>query len=472
MRRGVVIGVAVLVACVGLTQPAPGQQSPSADLAAGREKPSAAVRELLAKLGIDDAQFGGFLDGRAITPGENPENATLLKILYRLPQFGRDRIEQWSQPATAADLAKLAENPVEHRGQFFRVTGRARLVERIDLPPDAAERFEFSHYFRVDLENADGAGGRWMVCARAVPDAWLAAESLDEPASVFGLFLKTGEGTELIFAADRMAWHPDREQPALDIGPSQRLLGSLGLDVGLFDDVRRTNGEGLGPLDREAFYQLLAATARLEPTAWSGRAEGPADLGLLLTDPQPQQGRLLRFRGNARQIQRIVVSDEDIRRRFGIDHYFQIDVFVPLGDQQVRIGPAPTPGEEAPTFRDAYPVTCCVRELPAGLPEAVDLNQTIEVTGVFFKLWSYRSEFIAAHDPQQRQVGPLFIAAMPDVIETRPAAPMFGWLATACLLAALAASGWFLWRMRQTDRRFRQTLLRHATDMQREESAD
>ncbi len=56
------------------------------------------------------------------------------------------------------------------------------------------------------------------------------------------MFLKVGPQRDgvasLLFAAPRMAWLPDRTEPEWGIGPDQVWLAGLGMDIGLFDQVR------------------------------------------------------------------------------------------------------------------------------------------------------------------------------------------------------------------------------------------
>ena len=46
--------------------------------------------------------------------------------------------------------------------------------------------------------------------------------------------------------------------------------------------------------------------------------------------PKSVGGELYTLRGMARRAILIRVDDDDIRTRFGIDHYYEIEVFIPL----------------------------------------------------------------------------------------------------------------------------------------------
>ena len=138
----------------------------------------------------------------------------------------------------------------------------------------------------------------------------------------------------------------------------------------------------------------------------------------MLTQPETQHGRLVSLSGTAKRVQKIAIDEPDIQQRFGIDHYYQVDVFVSLDNTEIRFEPKGGK-KEAPVFRNNYPVTCCVLALPAGLPARDDISVPVRFAGVYFKLWAYKSEYVSAFDDRQRQVSPLFIATTPRVAEVR-----------------------------------------------------
>jgi hypothetical protein len=279
---------------------------------------------------------------------------------------------------------------------------------------------------------------------------------LDQRATVLGLFLKRdvrdGEPRTVVLAAQRVAWLPDRVVGGWGITADHVLLGDLGVDVGLLDQVRETNGRGLESSDAECFYQMLRGVRGSASADLFQLAQPELYFDAMLNYPETQQGRLFVFTGTARRIQRIVVGEDDLRARFGIDHYYQIDMFVPLGDIPIRLGT----DESAPTFRNSFPVTCCTLSLPAGVPEGGDVDVQLRVAGFYFKLWAYKSEYISSFDPDQRQISPLIVADTPQVVESRPAGtPLWGWIGGAAFLVALCFLAIVAWFFRRSDRQFR-----------------
>ena len=363
---------------------------------------------------VDASQIRQLEDGRPLVVDEDE---TLFKILYRLPSFGMDKIEAWCK--SGVDWAELAEQPASHRLEVFLVKGRATGVQRLDLPPEMAKRLEYSSYFRVRLQLAD-VPYPVLVCCRAVPQAWESAGKLDEPASCYGLFLKTGGKRERPHRVDfrRRTRRLAAAAAGTESGRDAQLvyLASLGMDAGLFDAVRNTNRKAITGDDRECFYQLLAAIGRAAPADVFGHAEAAPDLTPMLTQPETQHGRLVSLPGTAKRVQKIAIDEPDVRQRFGIDHYYQVDVFVSLGNTEIRFEQKGGK-KESPVFRNQYPVTCCVLALPAGLPARDDIAVPVRFAGVYFKLWAYKSEYVSAFDDRQRQVSPLFIATTPRVVK-------------------------------------------------------
>lgn len=404
-------------------------------------RPPAGPREILQRYEIGPSQLESFFHGQPLGPGEED---VLAKILYRYSRLGLDNIERWRKQDVTWD--QLAASPSDYRAEIFALRGRATHVEEHRLLPELAELFEFDKYYRVTLD-LDDSPYRALICTRHVPAGWTLDTEIDERAAADGLFLKLG-GTEatdaqLVFAAGRVAWLPDRVHSAAHVGPDQVALASWGMDVGLLDNVRASNGRGIVDGDREAFYQLLAALGRARPEQL--RRPGIAlDIVPLLEKPEAHHGDFLPVQGVARRVMKVPVSDRDVQQRFGIDHYYEIDLFVPLGDKTLRFG-KDSKGEENPVYANAFPATLNVLRLPPGLREGDNLNQTVRADAVFFKLWTYRSTYTSQFN--RVQPAPLFFAIEPQIVRVESGT---GWISgaligAAFLLAAVAIGAIFWW---------------------------
>src|SRR5262245_30414465 len=393
-------------------------------------RPPSGPAEILERFDIGPSQLESFFSGQPLSASEED---VLLKLLYRLPRMGLDNIERWRQRGVTFD--QLAAAPADHRAKVFHLGGRVKRVERHKLLPEQVELFEFGHYYHVTLA-LDNTPYEAIVSARSVPSAWTIDAPLDERAEADALFLKVGDATadpaQLIFAADRVAWYPDRADPASHIGPSQLALAKLGMDLGLWDDIRESKDHALTAADREGFYQLLSTVGK--PDAGQLRMTGDQALNVvpLLEKPADHFGHILPVQGIARRVMKVPVNDADIKSRFGIDHYYEIDLFVPLGDAALQFGKDPT-GEKNAIYRNTFPATLIVRELPAELAEGENVHEQVAADAVFFKVWTYKSSYAARFG--QLQPAPLFIARQPRVV---PVVTTVHWVTASLIVVAFA----------------------------------
>jgi hypothetical protein len=442
------------------------QQDKTAGLPARR---LGSPREMLDLYGIDRSQLSTFSDGEAL--GQQDEE-TIVRLLYQMPRFPLNDVYRWAKPM--AELPSLTDAPLSQHGNVFSIQGRATRVTRIDLLPEVAERVEFEHYFVVEAELSDGAE-KAAICTRAIPAAWGSNHEVDEPISAFAFLLKLTSEEDapraFAFAAPRVAWHPVSADQSREIRPDVSYLASRGMDVGLFDAVRRTNKKPMSQADRECFYQLLATVGRLDRSEMKSHADPAIDLAALLQKSTKQHGRLMMVRGTARRVLTVRVDDDDIRERFGIEQYYQIDVFIPLGDQSVRIGDVEN--GEAKTFTNSYPVTVCVLDLPPDLPPSPDMREEVAIPAAFFKLWAYHSQFVSYVDKDHLQVSPMFIGATPIVVDlSRKMNPYVSFVVAGAFALTLAGVWFALWRSSRSDSRFSRTVLQRQHQLPPGQSLD
>lgn len=413
-------------------------------------RPPGSPVEILERYDIGPSQLAGFFNGQPLGPSEEE---VLVKILYRFSRFGLDNVVRWRKKDVTWD--QLAAAPAEHRAEIFLIRGRVKRVEKQELLPEWVELFEFGHYYRVVLDIDDSAY-QALICTRHVPAAWQPGAALDERATADGLFLKMGDQVadepQLIFAAGRVAWLPDRPAPEHHIGPPQIALAELGVDFGLFDDVRAANNEPLVDGDRAAFYQVLDALGQPPARKLKSTAPEPLDPVPLLQHPGEHHGEVLPVRGVARRIMKVPVSDVDIQRRYGLDHYYEIDLFLPLGKTSLRLGKDPS-GENNPVYANSFPATLIVRQLPPDLAEGENLHEVVRADAVFFKVWSYRSSYTGKFG--QLQPAPLFLALEPSVVRPeKQFNAVVTWLVGSAFGLALGMVVLVMWWFRRSDRAY------------------
>lgn len=377
------IGAAVLVVATGMGEtalPAPPETT---------SPPVLDSRELMRLGGIDAAAWARFQDGR---PWSEPERETLQKILFRLSGLPAGDVEQLARPGF--DLKRLANDPSAYRGEVVRLRGRIRTIRALPLPEEMARRFGLKHYYRAEV-TLDGVPQAVIVYARTVPKQWQSGGSVNEPGGAYGMFVKLeGDG------GDETSPRPAFAAARVAVYPEDRLLGRLGMDVGLLDDL--ADRRPLRAEERECFYQALAAAARSEPgqlrktAARRLRQRGLTGDSVvpLFNDPRRARGELVLLSGAARRVLRVRVDEPDVQRRFGIDHYYEIYLYT--GDSQ------------------GNPLVFCVTHLPEGFPtgDGPDYGESVTVAGFFLKSWAYASARTEEESPEGERPGPLQLAPL------------------------------------------------------------
>ncbi len=413
--------------------------------------------EILEKFDIGPSQIESFFSGQPLSAAEED---VLVKMLYHFPRMGLDNLQRWRQKGV--NWSQVEGQPAEHRMQVFRLLGRVKHVEAVRLLPEQAQLYEFDHYYRAQIA-LSSSPYEALVAARRIPDAWSLDMPLDEPTEADAIFLKTGDATEqplqLIFVADRLGWYPDRQDELHRIGPPQLALARLGMDVSLWDEIRRSKERALASGDREGFYQLLAAVGKPEAGELKTQ-EKPLDLVALLEKSAEHFGEVSPVQGLARRVMKVPVSDADIRSRFGIDHYYEIDLFVPLGDASLRFGSDPA-GENNPVYRNKFPATLIVCDLPPGFPQGESVHELVAADAVFFKVWNYRSSYTSKFG--QLQPAPLFVASTARIASTDIGS---NWITSGLVLIAFALGLGIVvviaWVYGRDDRRSQSAFRKHA----------
>jgi len=406
--------------------------------------PVKGAKDILARYNVTESELTKFFAGE---PLDADEEGVLLKILYHIPQFGLPWMESWRIKDLSLD--NLALHAKDHQLDVIPLRGRVKHVSKKTLLPELLDQYEFTHYYVAEV-NLDDSEYIAEIHARTIPSSWKLDTPMDESVGVDGLFLKVGgshdDSTEprLIFAAGRIRWYPDKESSELHIGTDQILLTKLGVDWGQYEDVKKSNRQGILESDRESFYQFLAAVSsdqgqKLSPSTRT------VSVPTLLNTPQEVQGAIFPFQAVVRRITKVEVEDTDIKERFHIDHYYQLDCFLPLGERRLRLGDSP---EDYVEYNNGFPSTLCVLELPPDLSPSENIREEIRVEAFFFKTWSFRSEYTAHLNIPQP--APMFVAFRPQAVLSEKSAfhPGDYIVGIAIALTCVIGAGLFFWGTR------------------------
>lgn len=410
-------------------------------------KPIADELEMFELLGADSSHFDNVFPGGDLTPDEYE---LALKVMYALRKFTQLDIEDWADRPK-----KLSEHEMK-QGELVWFTGVAKRCEKLEPLEEQRTRFEIPAFYRVEVLVGEDQYPV-SVYSLQVPKAWPLDQEITERVGCYAALLKKGglPAPALVFATQHLAWYSDS------------VLGDLGMDMALFDNV--VDQSRLTSFDRECFYQLLAASDRAGAKELERRtkdelrrlnANRPPDKQLesfklvdLIRDPDEHQGQLMGFRGAAKRAVKVRVSDPDIIKRFGIDHYYEIEVFVDLGGQFKLYK------DSEEVFR-SYPAVFCVRHLPKDMPTGESIHAEVFVPGFYLKNWTYASQMSQAEGKDMKQMAPLLVGKQPLlVVPPESSNPYASVIAGGFFIAALAGVWVALWRFGRSDAKFEREVI-------------
>jgi len=447
-------------------------------------------RDLLSILQIDESLLRRALQG---IPLSEDDLEVFLEVLFRLPQLDMEMIEPLVQALPAWD--KLNEETPRYLGGVYRLKGIVVNFEDLTPPeysstpekmPDEsldgslkrlASRKTIQHIFRTQIL-VDGK--KLEVYSTRVPQAWrkkktkdqkLAAWEGGQEVEIWGYLLKQGNaesGPAYYFAAPRVRWYPDTQ------------LGKLRFDYELLDDIqqKRTLLKG----ENEVFYEFLATAKRTPDQVYQLAKPLDNEIVELWQHPDKQVGELLKFRGLTRHVTRIAVEDPALAQRLGFDHYYYLELFVPLKIPtivQIPIQPkeddeqgaaAKGPQEFDKIHFDSMPLVFYFHELPPGETLQSLKNKQVEVHGFFLKAWRYQSNVELTNKKNASLFGPLLMGNQPQVITPPPVAGanIPGLLILAVVAGSVLIGAIYLW-LNQSDRNKRPLALPEKIDLNREE---
>ena len=403
-------------------------------------------REILADVGIKAEQIRDIY--HVESPLEETDTRTLiLRLLYRLARMPQRNLEYWAQKNERPENALW--NGATPIGDVFALRGVLREINAFTLNDADQMKFGKKQVFRCQLSLPSSAGTRPAILyTSTVPIRLPLDEPVDAACGALAIFAGNDDATgNPLFIADRLAWYPDS------------LLGDLKMDVSLLENVE--NSKPLRGEEYEAFYQMLAAARRSAADELPRRAynqlryeTGELQAALmklennavpltedeqlekkvletrldymrknashpfvpLVEHPDRFNGELIMLRGTAYRIVKVRVTEPEIRKRLGINHYFQIDMRVNL-EHKVKLITSRTAEGESAKIREEkivtqHPATFCALSLPPGMPTGDHLLEPIRVAGFYFKNWQYQTAQMR-DDQAAERVAPMLIGREP-----------------------------------------------------------
>lgn len=371
-------------------------------------------------------------------------DSQLTKLLFRCAKVSSANFERWSRFSAEVSWQQLLASPQRFRFWTFKRNLTLRRLSQLRFPPETVTG-EFKGGYLAQC--TDPLGQPVFLIARSAPRKLTLNQPLEQRIAFTGFFYNTvaanadgslktdaandsdaakeAEGSNAsekasvvpLFIAQRFAWFPAATDEAMGVSAGQIELAARGVDVGLFDYVRKQNSKPLSQYDADAFYQMLAAANAMQSTNDTPNeyAAEPNSTGIGFTDlmsaPTQHFGSAITMSGRLRQCVPIQIVDADRAAQVGLKRYYQVSLFPDLGGRDVIVR---TSGQQSIKF-EQFPVTVCLPRLPPGMTADQIEGRAVEVKGHFYRFIQYQSK-VSADAQQSGQVSPLVLAS--DIVVT------------------------------------------------------
>ena len=356
------------------------------------------------------------------------------KLVYRLRSVAASSIKSLAEPLPE-DIASA------EIGDVFLLEGELKKIRQYEVPESLREYLDLDVFQELVLD-----GNSFGEVSLIVPPLE-GKVSLGDRVAATAMLLYRDEGN-VAFATGRAAWFP-----SLAENEGIRLLVSAGVDASGIAIAAARNRRKLEAADGDAFYSILAASAEI--TARESLPE-PKHLQpiALLQDSARHHGEWIRMQASTVRITKVNVTDAERREQLGQDHYFQIDSSGDLGKTIVKLTRA---DGEPIRMSGTYPVSLVSLTLPEFLRAEFEAERSVvqmvstpvRVDGFFYRLWSYRNEFIDQRGGGS-QVGPLMVVSRWRSLEEQPGKnggiAMLGYAMAGGVIFAIVAT--FFWSRR------------------------
>ena len=131
----------------------------------------------------------------------------------------------------------------------------------------------------------------------------------------------------------------------------------------------------------------------------------------------------------------------------GTDTWYLLSVFPDLDGRPIRV---PTRDGDPEVYRNAFPVTVCVLDLPESYDQDSIIGNTFVCDGFFYRIWAYPSERTDKSKLDNQQ-SPLIMASVMTKVESTGGQLQMLLVAILFSIAiAIAAIGWFVFRTKKS----------------------
>ena len=386
----------------------------------------------------------------------NLSDRQFIRLLFRSQKVSSGNFKKWSKFADEVSWPQLSDDARQYRFRAFTRELTLKRLTKISLSADVASD-DLKSFYLANCVNQSGQ--QVLLATRSAPKKITLNQPLSQPISFSGFFYNNvavdaqGELTKFVdeededgededaaesspddsdadagadsgsdaaplFIANRFAWYPATTDDALGVSQGFVMLASQGVDVGLFDFVRRQNSTPLSVVDGDAFYQVLGAVnaigseVELEAEGKTNESDKQSSIGFLdlMSAPKEHFGDAITISGRLRQCVSVEITDADRRAQVGLDRYYQVSLFPDLGGRDVVVHN----GDKESIKLQQFPVTICFPNLPTGFTAEQLDGRKAKASGFFYRFIRYESQ-VSGSAGLAGQVSPLILASRVEV---------------------------------------------------------
>lgn len=438
--------------------------------------------------------------------GLNQFPDSLGRLIFTTDQVGNQRLRELflAQPAlTKSPLTSSSKSLWQPKLWKGWVTG----CDVIPLTESQQEWMSQKHVYRLHIyfQTHDATQPEALLFVRRAPSQWLHQSELKQPFQAIVIELGDESVAASLETPDVVIEPSAENDPvgAIELPTKSRLgvaaniqwvvadpqtfaelkpmppvdwlrLAMLGSDLTWLDLAQSRQKLDLAFVDRESFYKLMQIGIELAkedsrsvnsdlsvaPMAWAPIA-GPE----LLDKKQDQWiGKAIAIKGRIARISRVPIDSPESRALAKADAYYEMDGFIRIEGKRLIIPPPSRPSSQDSSdaqersedlvYENEFPLTLVAVEIPDFLKvgsvdeggvqhQSWELQRWVDVRGIFYRNWSYRSEYVSRGNRKERQMAPLIVAVtiVPTESSTLPLnspGQWVNWLALLIVLMLLA----------------------------------
>ena len=411
------------------------------------EQPAFAKQAPTDLSGFSDEEIFAIADGQPLTSSDS----NLARLLFRAQKTSEKTLHRFCRSNQEVSATEITQDPRSYRCHVVQLDGNAKLIRQCHvIDPAANLKTEFTLiHMATDQQDCLIA-----VADRGRPKRWLLDKPLNEPIQARAFFLTNFDfhpdhsaGQDVIkmpnleshtiplFVAKSIQWFPRTANKNFQVSESELLLAKHNVDIARLDRVRENVIGRISAASAPSFYQMLNAADRIPTNQYP---ESTTNFIQCLQDPAGNQGAAVNLTGQVRRVTEVNIDDDDFKS-LGLSRYYQLDVFVPLGDNKIVFRAPKSKSDADPMVHEnRFPVTVCVAQIPS---EDI-VRQNVTINTFFFQRWNFESQR-SESDQSFRQDAPLFIGLKPIAL-SNTATPLNFWIGVAAL-SGISGIGLIYW---------------------------